>query len=261
VTAAPLRGARVVVTRAADDRGALEELLAARGAIAVPFPCIAFEDPLDPAPLDEALRGLGTSGGPSVVALSSPQAVRRFHERLLRLGLDPGEALRNVLIGAVGMGTAAALTQVGLRASIVPEGAVGAEALATALEPRLRGQRVLLPRAEEGNPALAEALARAGAEVRSAILYRTVTASAPDPAGLAVLRAGRAHGVLFASGSAARGFAALLGPEAGALAARPKVACMGARCAAAARDAGLRVDAVARGGFDELLDALAEALV
>jgi uroporphyrinogen III methyltransferase/synthase len=259
VTTARLRGARVVVTRAADDRGALDDLLAARGAEAIPFPCIAFDDPLDLAALDEALRALGFPGGPSAVALSSPQAVRRFHARLLRLGLDPGAALRNVLIGAVGAGTAAALSQVGLRAAVVPAGAVGAEALAAALAPRLRGQRVLLPRAEEGNPALAEALARAGAEVHSAILYRTVTAPAPDPAGLAFLRAGLMDGILFASGSAARGFAALLGAEAGPLAARAKVACMGARCAAVAREAGLRVDAVARGGFEELLDALAEA--
>jgi uroporphyrinogen III methyltransferase/synthase len=249
-----------LVTRAADDRGALDDLLAARGAEAVAFPCIAFEDPLEPAELDEALRALGSSGGPSAVALSSPQAVRRFHARLLRLGLDPAAALENVVIGAVGGGTAAALAQVGLRAAVVPAGAVGAEALAAALAPIVRGQRVLLPRAEEGNPALAETLSRAGAEVHSVVLYRTATAPAADPAGLAVLRDGLVDAILFASGSAARGFAALLGPEASSLAARAKVACMGARCAAAAREVGLRVDAVARGGFEELLDALSEAL-
>lgn len=257
---APLRGARVVVTRAREDRGPLEELISARGAEAVAFPCIAFADPLDLTALDNALRSLGAPGGPSAVALSSPQAARRFHARLLELGLDPPAALRDVAIGAAGAGTAAALAHLGLSASVVPDGAVGAEALAAALGPRLRGRSVLLPRAEGGNPALAEALARAGAVVRAAVLYRTVAAPSPDPLGLEVLRAGRAAGILFASGSAARGFAALLGSEAAGLAARAKVACMGKLCAAAARDAGLPVDAVARGGFGELLDALAGAL-
>ncbi|GAC1606694.1 MAG: hypothetical protein NVS4B10_21180 [Myxococcales bacterium] len=250
----------MVVTRASEDRGPLEALLAERGAASVAFPCIAFADPPDTGALDAVLRTLGDPGGPSAVALSSPQAARRFHARLLTLGREPAAALRGVLLGAAGAGTAAALSQLGLPGAVVPEGGVGADALAAALAPQVRGRRVLLPRAEGGNPALAQALERAGADVHSVVLYRTVAARIPDPAGLAVLRSGQADGILFASGSAARGFAALLGAEAAPLAARARVACMGARCAADARDSGLRVDAVARGGFPDLLDALAHAL-
>lgn len=258
--AGSLRGARVLVTRAAEDAAALEGQIRARGGEPVAFPCIAFAAPRDEGPLDAALRELAFALPPQWVALSSPQAVRRLWERLEALGLPPSEALRRASLAAVGAGTAEALAARGLKAALVPARGAGARVLAEELSPRVRGQRVLLPRAEEGNPELAQALAAAGAEVRAVALYRTVAAAAPDPAGLAALRRGLVHGILFASGSAASGFASLLGAEAPALAAAAKVACMGARCAAAARAAGLPVDAVAGGGLPELLDALSASL-
>lgn len=258
--AGSLRGARVLVTRAADCAAELEAQIRARGGAPVAFPCIAFDDPVDAAPLDAALRELAGPRPPQWVALSSPQAVRRLWSRLESLGLAPAAALRAASLAAVGAGTAEALASRGLPPALVPARGAGAEALAAELAPRVRGQAVLLPRAEEGSPALAEALAAAGAEVRAVALYRTAVAAAPDPAGLDALRRRLVHGILFASGSAATGFASLLGAEAPALAAAAKVACMGARCAAAARAAGLPVDAVAGGGFPELLDALSASL-
>jgi len=63
--------------------------------------------------------------------------------------------------------------------------------------------------------------------VSSPVLYRTVPAPAPDPEGARLLRAGSMDAIAFASGSAARGFAALFGPEAAGLAGRALVACMG----------------------------------
>jgi len=75
-----------------------------------------------------------------------------------------------------------------------------------------------------------------------------------------LLRDGQVEAIAFASGSAARGFAALFGAEAAALAGRARVACMGRTCAAEARSAGLRVDAVADGGLPELVEALESAL-
>lgn len=258
--AGSLRGARVLVTRAADDEGPLDAQIRARGGEPIAFPCIAFEGPADTAPLDAALRELAGARPPRWVALSSPQAVRRLWARLEALGLAPAEALRRVSLAAVGAGTAEALRARGLAAALVPARGAGARALAEELSPRVRGQGVLLPRAEEGGGELGRSLSDAGAEVRDVTLYRTVAAAAPDPAGLAALRRRLVHGIVFASGSAASGFASLLGSEAPALAAAATVACMGARCAAAARAAGLPVDAVAAGGFPELLDALSASL-
>lgn len=253
-------GTRVLITRTAEDNPALAALLAARGAVAISFPCIEFSDPADMEPLDRALRCLSGPAAPHWVVLSSPQAVGRLVARLAVLGLSPIESLRSCSLAAVGSGTAEALGVLGLHASLVPDSGAGAAALAKALLPLVRGQRVLLPRAEQGSPVLAAALVAGGAEVLAVAAYRTLPAAASDPDGLRALRDGVVQGILFASGSAVRGFVALLGAEAAALAAKAKVACMGARCAGEARALGLRVDAVAGGAFPELIDALCAAL-
>jgi uroporphyrinogen-III synthase len=244
---------RVLVTRAAEDQAELSALLAARGARPVSLPCIAFAEPADPAPLDEAVRRLRAGPAPDFLVLASPQAVERFFSRV-----DPAW-LRSVRIAAVGEGTARRIGERGL-AALVPPARAGADALLAKLAPLVAGKEVLLPRAEGANPALAEGLARAGARVCSPTLYRTVPAQEADPEGARLLRTFAIDAIAFASGSAARGFAALFGAEAAELAGRARVACMGEVCAGDTRAAGLRVDAVADGGLPELVEAVQAAL-
>jgi uroporphyrinogen-III synthase len=244
-----LSGKRVLVTRAAEDQAELAALLAARGAHPVPLPCIAFADPVDPGPLEAALRSLRAGPAPEFVVLASPHAADRFLDRA------DFAALGRIRIAAAGAGTARRIEERGLSALAPPRGA-GADALVELLAPLVAGKEVLLPRAEGGNPALALGLQRAGARVLAVTLYRTVPAAVPDPDGVRLLRSGRVDAIAFASGSAARGFASLLGAEAPALAAAAVVACMGATCAAEARSAGLPVDTVADGGLPELVEAL-----
>jgi uroporphyrinogen III methyltransferase/synthase len=167
--------------------------------------------------------------------------------------------LRGVRIAAAGAGTARRIGERGLPA-LAPAQGVGAEALVEMLAPLVAGKDVLLPRAEGGNPALAGGLERAGARLLTPVLYRTVPAATVPPQAARLLRDGHVEAIAFASGSAARGFAALFGAEAAALAARTRVACMGRTCAAEARSAGLRVDAVADGGLPELVEALDSAM-
>jgi uroporphyrinogen-III synthase len=244
---------RVLVTRAAEDQAELAALLAARGARPVALPCIAFADPADPAPLEEALRRLRSGPAPDFVVLASPHAAERFLARV-----DPAR-LRGVRIAAAGEGTARRIGERGL-AALAPAQGVGADALVEMLAPLVPGKEVLLPRAEGANPALAAGLERAGARVFSPVLYRTVPAPAADPEGARLLRAGGIDAISFASGSAARGFAALFGSEGPGLARGALVACMGRTCAKDARAAGLRVDAIADGGLPELVEALESAL-
>jgi len=244
---------RVLVTRAAEDQAELAALLAARGARPVALPCIAFADPADPAPLEEALQRLRSGRPPDFVVLASPHAAERFLARV-----DP-TWLKGVRIAAAGEGTARRIGERGLQV-LVPAHGTGAEALVETLAPQVSGKEVLLPRAEAGNPALAAGLARAGARVLAPVLYRTVPAFAADPEGARLLRAGLVDAIAFASGSAARVFAALFGAEARQLAGRARVVCMGPTCAGDARAAGLRVDAVADGGLPELVDSLEDAL-
>lgn len=229
---------RVLVTRAAEDCAPLEALLRERGLEPVAMPCIALEDVAFEMP-----------AGVDLIVVASPHAARR----LLARSPDLGAAQ----LAAVGTATARALAELGRPSSFAPDEGAGSEAIVRKLRPLVRGKRVLLPRAEGGNPALAAELEAAGAIVLARTLYRTVTAPAADPAALRELRQGRIDAIAFASGSAARGFVALAGaPAAG----RALVICMGRLCAGEARRAGLAVAAESDGGLAELADAVARAL-
>jgi uroporphyrinogen-III synthase len=250
-----LAGRRILVTRAAEEPPTLDDLLRERGADPVRLPCIAFAPPRDRSALDAALARLRAGTRPGFVALASAHAADRFVAALREAGLEPAAALAGVSIVAPGAATVRHLASLGLAAR-APDGAVGAEAMIAAFAPEVRGEEVLVPRAEDGNPALVEGLLRAGGRVLAVPLYRTVPASTLDEAAAALLRAGRIDAIAFGSGSAAHGFASLFGPEAIALAAATRTVCMGETCAAAARAKGLRVDAVSGGNFGELARAV-----
>jgi uroporphyrinogen III methyltransferase/synthase len=235
-----LEGARVLVTRAAEDAPELEGLLRARGATPVRMPCIAFQDGPDAARIAQAIQ----NGEADLVVVSSPHAARR----LLAL-CGP----IRVPLAAVGAATARELPG----EVLVPSEGTGADALLRELGDRVRGRRVLVPRAEGGNPVLLTALRDAGADVEALTLYRTVTAPRVSPPALLALRDGAIDAISFASGSAARGFVSLAGARA---AEKAVVACMGRQCAEEAAGVGLRVGAVADGGLNELCDAVGLAL-
>jgi uroporphyrinogen-III synthase len=229
-----LDGKRILVTRAAEDAEEFEQLLRQRGATPVRFPCIAFEDGPDLGRIREAV-----AEDPDFIVVSSPHAARRL------LGSMGRTSAR---FAAVGDATARLLPG----EPIVPAEGAGADALLKVLKPLVRGKRVLVPRAEQGTPALVEGLQAAGALVEVRVLYKTIT---PRSADLSALRG--IDAIAFASGSAVRGFVKLAGV---AEANRQPVACIGASTAAEARKAGIRVDACAEGGLAELCDALALAV-
>ena len=240
MSSSPLRGRRVLVTRAAEDCEELEELLRERGAAPLRMPCIAFV----PGPDAQSFVDLVRRGGFDLMVVASPHAARVVRQLV---GTPP------IALAAVGAGTARELGG----AVLLPSAGAGAEALLAELRGRLRAKRVLLPQAAGASPDLLQGLRAAGAAVESCVLYETRAVPAADPRALRELAEGRVDAIAFASGSAARGFAALAGA---ALAARSAVACMGKNCAEEARKAGIRVDAVGEGGLSELCDALALAV-
>lgn len=258
-----LAGARVLVTRAAEERDPLLALLTARGAHPLPMPVIAFADPGDGAALAAALDLL-VREPPAAMAIASPTAARRLFEALRARGVDPLSVLPPGAVVVAGPGTARALDALGFPGALLPEG-IGAAAMAEALLACVPpGARVSVPRAEGGSRLVEERLRAAGADVRAFVLYRTVPVVSGAPGvseGLAALRTGGVDAIALGSGSAARALATLLGPEAITLCARPVVACMGEPTAREARAAGLRVDAVADGDFSRLVDALEQALL
>ena len=168
------------------------------------------------------------------------------------------DALPNTPAGprwaAVGESTAKALRAKGAEADLVPQEASGA-ALANAL-PDPRGKRVLLVRASLADPDLPTRLRQRGALVDEVAAYETVEGPAESKADLRqALDQRDLAAVVFASGSAVRGFAKLGGTT------RLPAITIGPRTTAVARDAGFNVVAEAPGpSVHQLAEAVTRAL-
>jgi uroporphyrinogen-III synthase/uroporphyrinogen III methyltransferase/synthase len=226
----------VVVTRPKGGEDALSARLAELGATVRELPAVTFAPPADPAPLDAALRALP---GFAWAVFASAAAVDRTVARLQALGL-PLADLSGRRLAAVGPATADALARAVREPDLVPARATG-QAMAAALAPLARGQRVFLPRPAEGRPELLDGLASAGAEVVAVEAYRTLPAPPETVRPLAAwIRAGEVHAVAFASPSAVRAVVAGLGEDA-ALLARVPLAAIGPTTAEAIRAAGFEV--------------------
>jgi uroporphyrinogen-III synthase len=169
VTAAPLAGRRIVVTRAERQSGGLRERLERQGAEVLLLPTIETAPPDSYAPLDEALRDAKRFAW---LVVTSANAVRVIGERLREFAV-PIASLTHLRCAAVGPSTAEALGALGLTVEVVPERYVG-DALADALKDRVRGQRVLLVRAAVARDVVPEALQAAGAAITVVDAYRTV---------------------------------------------------------------------------------------
>jgi uroporphyrinogen-III synthase len=135
---------------------------------------------------------------------------------------------------AVGEATAAALEARGVHADVVPP-ISNAAAIAAAI-PEPAGQRMLLARADAAAEDLPRLLRERGAEVVELTVYRTVEAPAGSEVALAqALTDGDLAAIVFASGSAVRGFLGLGGTPA-----LPAIT-IGPRTTAVAREVGFTI--------------------
>jgi uroporphyrinogen III methyltransferase / synthase len=233
----PLEGKRVAVTRAENQADDLCARLQAAGATPVRCATIQMAPPESYAELDHALAHLDAYGW---LVFTSANGVRFLIGRMDELGV-PRPRLESLRVAAVGPPTASALLEHGIRADLVPEEG-GSAALAAALTP-VRGMRVLLARGDLADGEPTHILRRRGASgVDTVVAYRTVPI-APTPEAVEELSAG-IDGVTFTSPSTVQGFAKL-GPRWRDLVGGAVVATIGPVTTAAAREAGLNVQAEA----------------
>lgn len=238
----PLAGCTVVVTR--EERGELGRLLDERGARVVHIPLIRVVD-ADPDELAAAW-----SCEPQWLIVTSAAGAERVGAA--------AAARPTVRLAVVGTATAQRLAELaGRPVDLVPDRQL-AEELAAAFNARHdRPQRVLVAQADRASTTLVDRLVAAGHEVTTAVAYRTELCP-PDPDGVASIEA--ADAVIFASGSAARSWAATLGDRVDLI--PPLVVAIGPTTAAVAAESGLKVTHVAAdhslvGVVDELTRAWA----
>jgi uroporphyrinogen-III synthase len=231
-----LTGKVVLITRPREEAGELATLLEERGAQPLVAPAIErFSVPDEP--LGETLRSL-VAGGFAWAMFTSRAGVEAVFARL-----GPSDRVRlPARVAAIGDGTAAALRDFGVEPDLIPS-TFTTSALGRAL-PRGSGN-VLLARADIAPDGLDEAVAAKGWTPVRVDAYRTRPArSMPDEATRA-LREGRVDAVTFTSASTVEGFVLAAGPVLRAAGRQPKAVCIGPVTAAAARQAGISVAAVA----------------
>lgn len=133
---------------------------------------------------------------------TSANGVERFFARLFDTGRDV-RAVGRVRFAAIGPKTADALKAFHLTADVVPPGEFSSEGLVAALKDAVRGQRVLLARADRGRELLRDELS-AVANVEQVAVYSQVDAVDPHAEALADLRRGEIEFVTLSSSNVAR---------------------------------------------------------
>jgi len=163
----PLKGASVLVMRASfgDQAGALSAMLRRAGADVAECPAIEIV-PVCPNPALD--RAVGQSEPYDWIFLTSANSVRIMAPFLKRA--------KNSRFAAVGPGTAAALSAVGVRraACLLPANDFRAEGLlARFLKTCKRPQRIFIPQAANARDVLVRELRSAGHSVTAVAIYRT----------------------------------------------------------------------------------------
>lgn len=252
----PLAGRRIVTTRAPEQSCELVSALEEKGAKVVLFPLVASAPPGDWRVLDEQLQKLN---GFDAILFLSRNAVRYLFQRCRELGIKcDSSPSKGPFIATVGHATEDAATREGLSVNYVAKGHT-AESLARELRSFVANRTVLLPRGNQGDSELPDALREAGAYVTEVMAYRTVAPADPDPAILNSIRDAAVDSIVFASPSAYRNLCDLI-PASGlaTISARVQFVAIGPTTARAIRSRGARVAVEAA---EPSTAAIAEALV
>jgi uroporphyrinogen-III synthase len=207
----PLRGMRILVSRAKKQAGSLSRELRDRGARVLEIPFIEIRKPQSFAPLDSALRAVDAYDW---LILTSVNGVRALFERMEKVKLD-GSSLGVLKLAAIGPATKSAIEERGLKVHVTPKEYV-AEAVVDALATKVKGKRVLLVRAKVARDVIPRELRKLGAEVDVVEAYETVVPAQSRERLLAALADDRQRPqvITFTSSSTVRNFVALIGKRA-----------------------------------------------
>lgn len=209
MSAGPLSGRGIVITRPREHAPALAERIRAAGGNPVLFPTIEILPPENPETIAGVIASLGRF---QLAIFISPTAARR--------GLDMVGASRSwpetLRVVAVGKGTAGVLKDRGFRDVLSPPGGADSEALAALAELQdLRGRSVVIFRGQGGREWLRSELQARGARVEYAECYRRVRPEADARSLLASWQSGGVEAVSITSAEGLENFFAMLGPTGG----------------------------------------------
>jgi uroporphyrinogen-III synthase len=235
-----------VLTRDPVDAQGYAGVLGPLGLEVVAMPVTKTASADDPGALARALD----TGSYAAIVVASPRAAHELARAVASL-----QSVRTTMpdlpdVWAVGPATKRALDIAKLPAHLPADVRDGAElAKKLVASRRLAGQRVLVPRAEDGRVEPLEILRAAGADVVDIVAYRTVAVAPDDPQvarGAELLVAGEAALCALFAPSQVSALAAVIAARGASLGALATQFCaIGETTAAAARQAGVTAIAVA----------------
>jgi uroporphyrinogen III methyltransferase/synthase len=202
----PLLGQTVLVTRPEAQAAGMVRELELLGATVYLAPVLEIGPPPDATVVQQALQHLSHYHW---LVFTSTNGVHSFLRHLRQMGKDL-RALGHLRLAAIGPQTAAALAEYHLQADVIPP-EYRSESLAEHLLPHVKGQKVLLARADRGREILLQELVKV-AEVSQIAVYRQIDRPGlPEPVPQ-LLREGKPLYVTLTSANIARRFLTLL-PE------------------------------------------------
>ena len=205
------------------------------------MPAIQIEPIEDWSEVDVTLQRLDEFNW---LVFTSVNGVDAFLDRLWEQGGDARQ-LAGLKIATIGTSTAAALSKYHLRADLIPD-EFRAEALAKAMAPHVKDQKVLWARASRGREVLPQELTAAGATVKELVVYQNLDAESFSGDALQALDDRQLNWIGLSSPSIARRMAALLPDSAKEqLGKTLRIASISPVTSAAAKEAGLPVHAEA----------------
>ena len=250
---ASLRGTRVLVP-VTSARAEFAHRLVRAGVDVAPAEFIAIAPTPDQASLERAVTAW-CQGDYRWLVVTSRNAVDALVTSASALGVSLAQPQPHAQVAAVGDGTRAQCEQAGLAVSLVPRVRWDARSLVADF-PGGTG-RVLAPLGNLAAPVLADGLTAKGWDVDVVEAYRTVAGAGIEPHVRDELAAGGFDAVVLTSGSVAARFAESV-PH---LPVRTQVVAIGDTTAAAARSAGIHVNAVAsQASYDGVVASLIDVL-
>jgi len=167
MSAGPLAGKRVLVTRPSEQAATLAELVREAGGEPILFPAIEIAPVADLRRFDAVAARLQQF---DLAIFISPTAVQKALERL-----DKRPWPERLQVAALGGGSKRELERRGFAAVIAPQGEADSEALLALPElTRVRGKGIVVFRGQGGRERLGDSLAARGARVEYAECYRRV---------------------------------------------------------------------------------------
>jgi len=204
-----LTGKKILITRARKQSGDFATLLKRLGAEVIEFPTIEIVPPFRWKELDQAIDRLKSYDW---LIFTSANGVNFFWQRLRERGKSY-HLPSSLGVCAIGPATARQLREKKISVSYIPKEFIAESILEGFQKLLIKGERILLARAQKARDILPKGLRKMGAEVDVVEVYRTLKPKAGSKRLKKLLTDGKIDVITFTSSSTVNHFAELLKKE------------------------------------------------